>query len=247
MSIIFAAIIGLAAGLLVDYLADAILTRQKWGRPFCAYCGVTRSWKDYFTLAPCRACQKPRPWRASITLFIGLILSVLLWIYPPLKLGYWFSLVLVTFMGVVIVIDVEHRLILHIVSLVGAIIGLIIGTITNGFLATLLGGVVGFVFMFIFYFFGIQFARYRSRKSGLENSDEEALGFGDVTISGVLGLLMGISNVLYGLITGILLAGVFSILLIVGLLIAKRFKSGDVYIPYGPFLILGACVYIFLK
>jgi len=247
MSIIFAAVLGLAAGLLVDYLADVLPTRQKWSRPACAYCGITRTWKDYFMLCACQACQKARHWRSNLTLAAGLVLSVILWIYPPLKLGYWFGLLLVTFMGLVIIIDVEHRLILHVVSLVGAVIGLSIGTITHGLIATLLGGLVGFALMLIFYLFGVLYARYRARKQGLKNSDEEALGFGDVSISGVLGLSMGISNVLYGLMTGILLAGVFSILLIAGLLIAKRFKSGNIYIPYGPFLILGACVYIFFK
>ena len=246
MSILLAAFLGLAAGLLVDYLSDVLPTR-KWTRPACIHCGAVRTWKEYFLLSACQTCHKPRPWRTILTLGAGLIFSVLLWIYPPVSLGYWFSLVVITFLGLVAIIDIEHRLILHNVSLVGAVLGLIVGSVTHGFFRTLLGGVVGFVFMLIFYLVGVQYARYRARKQGLESADEEALGFGDVTISGVLGLLMGFAYVFYGLVTGILLAGVFSLLLIAGLLIAKKFKSGNVYIPYGPFLILGACVYIFFK
>lgn len=247
MPYVLAALIGLIAGNLVDYLADALPARQKIGRPVCKNCGTARRWRDYFLLAPCRSCQKPRHWRSALTITAGIILSVLMWAFPPLKWGYWYSLVMVAFFGLVIIIDIEHHLILHTVTITGAIIGLAIGTLTNGFLRTLLGGLLGFAFMFIFYYLGVLFARYRARRQGLDASDEEALGFGDVTISGVLGLLLGFLNVLYGLITGILLAGLFSLVLILGLLLAKKFKSGNIYIPYGPFLILGASVYLFFR
>lgn len=247
MPIILAIFLGLIAGFLVDYLADILPARKKFDRPACPACGTTRTFGEYFLLSPCRSCHQPRTWRSSALLVVGVILSVLLVLYPPRDLGYWFSLVLVTFFGLVIVIDIEHRLIMHVVTLAGALIGFLIGTITHGFLSTLLGGILGFVLMLMFYLLGVQFARYRARKLGLESSDEEALGFGDVTISGVLGLLMGISKVLYGITTGILLAGVFSIILLAALLISKKFKSGNIYIPYGPFLVLGACVYIFFR
>lgn len=247
MLYIFAALLGFFAGLSVDYLADVLPTRSKWGRPVCSHCGTEREWRDYFTLSPCRACKVPRHWRSVITLIAGVTLSLALWTFPPLKWGYWYSFLILTFLGLVIIIDIEHHLILHPVTLVGAILGFIIGSLTNGFLRTLLGGIIGFIFMLIFYLLGILFARFRARRLGLDPSDEEALGFGDVTISGVLGLLLGFLNVLYGLITGILLAGLFSIVLMGWLLLTKKFKSGNIYIPYGPFLILGACVYLFFR
>jgi leader peptidase (prepilin peptidase)/N-methyltransferase len=247
MSIILAIFIGLASGFLIDYLADTLPTRQKWTRPGCYSCGATRQWQDYFLLASCRTCHKSRPWRSSLIIAAMVFLSVFLALYPHRELGYWFSFLLVAFFGLVIIIDVEHRLIMHVVTLGGAVIGVVVGSINHGFLATLLGGVLGFVLMFIFYLLGVQFARFRARRQGLEVSDEEALGFGDVTISGVLGLMLGVTKVLYGITTGILLAGVFSVLLIIGLLVSRKFKSGNIYIPYGPFLVLGACVYIFFR
>ena len=198
-------------------------------------------------LSDCHSCKKPRSWRALVTLLFLAVISILLWFYAPLKLGYWLSLALVTFLAVVIIIDIEHHLILHIVSLFGAVLGLVVGIVAHGIGQTLAGGLVGFVLMFIFYQFGALYARFRARRQGLESSDEEALGFGDVTISGVLGLILGFANIFYGLVTGILLAGFFSVFLIGGLLIAKKFKPGDTYIPYGPFLILGACIYIFFR
>lgn len=123
--------------------------------------------------------------------------------------------------------------------------GLGAGTLAHGFLSSILGGIAGFIFMFIFYYLGILFARWQAKKQGREPGDEEALGFGDVTLSGVLGLLIGVSNVFYGIISGIILAGVFSIVLMAILYFSKRFESGNIYIPYGPFLILGSLSYIF--
>jgi carbon starvation protein len=89
----------------------------------------------------------------------------------------------------VIVIDIEHRLILHWVSLFGAALSLVIGIYIRGWQATLLGGLVGFVIMFSLYFLGIMFVRFINRRR-MRTPEGEALGFGDVILGGVLGLLI---------------------------------------------------------
>lgn len=247
MPTIIAVLLGLVAGFIVDYLADVIPTRQKWGLPACTACGTHRSWQDFFLLAPCKNCNRKRAWRIIALLFAGVIVSLLLWNYPTPMLGYGLSLLMVMYFGVVVIIDIEHRLILHTVTLAGSLFALLTGTLSHGIKQTLVGGITGFLFMGIFYMAGVQFARYRARKQGLEYTDEEALGFGDVTISGVLGLMLGFSEVLQGLITGILLAGGFSIVLILSLLAMKKLNLGNLTIPYGPFLVIGACVYLFIR
>jgi leader peptidase (prepilin peptidase)/N-methyltransferase len=100
--------------------------------------------------------------------------------------------------------------------------------------------------MLMLYGFGMLFARLRAKRLGVDDG-EEALGFGDVTISCVLGLMLGFPNIFYGLITGILIAGAFSILLILTLLLRKKFESTGIYIAYGPFLVLGAAFYLFFR
>jgi leader peptidase (prepilin peptidase)/N-methyltransferase len=172
----------------------------------------------------------------------GIALS--LWLWPP-AMGFWFGLVILTYFGLVTVIDLEHRLILHMVSLAGAIICLIIGSQINGLWPTVLGGLVGFGFFFVLYLFGILFARYRARKMG-QDDGEEALGFGDVTLSGVIGLILGWPTVILGLTTGILLAGAISLLLVLFLIITKRYETMSVYTAYGPYLIAGAVLFLFL-
>ena len=246
MPIFYALTIGLLASLGINYLAD-ILPLRKISAPPCRYCGKPMPFINYITLSTCKSCHTPRGWREISTVLIGMCISALLWIFPPAKFGYLLSLFLIAYLGLIIIIDIEHHLIMHIVTITGAFIGLGAGTMKHGLLSTVLGGVVGFVFMFIFYYFGILFAKWQAKKQGRESTDEEALGFGDVTLSGVLGLLMGVSNVMFGIVSGIILAGVFSILFLAILFLSKRFKSGSMYIPYGPFLILGSILYIFFR
>jgi leader peptidase (prepilin peptidase)/N-methyltransferase len=151
------------------------------------------------------------------------------------------------FFGLVIVIDVEHRLILHVVTLFGAVLGVVAGfSRLSSPARSLLGGATGFIIMLVLYLLGTLFARYRARKLGVDDG-EEALGFGDVTISGVLGLMLGFPNILYALVTGILLAGAYSLALILTLVLRKKFESISIYIAYGPFLVLGSAFYYFFR
>ena len=69
--------------------------------------------------------------------------SAYLWNEPPAKLGFAFSVVLLTYFVIVFVIDMEHRLILHLTSIAGAVLGLAAGWLSRGIVPTLLGGLGG--------------------------------------------------------------------------------------------------------
>jgi leader peptidase (prepilin peptidase)/N-methyltransferase len=77
-----------------------------------------------------------------------------LWLTAPEKLGFWPSLILLVYFGVVVVIDMRYRLILHPVSLVGAVLGLVVGIYLHGWQAALAGGALGFGVMFLLYKLG---------------------------------------------------------------------------------------------
>lgn len=249
MSILYAGLLGLAAGLLVNYLSDVLPRARKLERPACQSCGEKISWKDYLLLSACRSCHRPRTWRAYLTLVAGSGFSIWIWLSRPAWMEFWLGLLLLAYLGLVIVIDLEHRLILHQVTLVGAVLGLVTGLARFGsahLARILLGGLTGLLIMLIIYGFGILFARARAKKLGVDDG-EEALGFGDVTISAVLGLMVGFPNIVLGLTTGVLLAGIFSLLLLLTLWLQKKFETAAIYIAYGPFLVLGAGVYIFFR
>jgi prepilin signal peptidase PulO-like enzyme (type II secretory pathway) len=168
-----------------------------------------------------------------------------------MKLGYWLALLVAIYFGIIFVIDMEHRLILHPTSIFGFALALGVGLVSNGFMPTLWGGLGGFAIMLVLYYLGVLFSRIRAgrmRARGLEADDEEALGAGDVILAAILGLMLGWPLIWFGLLMGILLGGIFGALLVLFLLIVKRYKENVlmVFMPYGPFFVLSAFFIMFL-
>jgi leader peptidase (prepilin peptidase)/N-methyltransferase len=154
-------------------------------------------------------------------------------------------MVLLTYFGVVFVIDVEHRLIMHPVSWIGMILCFGAGWYLHGIWNSILGGFVGYLIMLAFYYLGDVFGRWLSQRRG-EEYTEVALGFGDVNLSGILGLILGWPGVLVGLLLAILMGGIFSVMYIIGKLIMRRYQAFSA-IPYGPFLIASAVLLLYFK
>ena len=125
-------------------------------------------------------------------------------------------------------------------SIAGALIGLAIGIHLHGIVVTLIGGAVGFGIMLAFYFLGEVFVRYMSKRRN-EAIDEVALGFGDVNLAGITGLLLGWPGIILGLMFTILAGGLISLLVVVVMLVRRQYKAFSA-IPYGPFMILSIFV-----
>lgn len=249
MTLIIPALTGWLIGLAVNYLADALPITRRLSPPVCLQCDETLTWREYILL---RACKNGHPRRARFWAVQAAMLAVSLyvWSQPPAKLGFWLSVPVLAYFGVVFVIDLEHRLILHPTSVFGALLALIVGLISNGLLPTLLGGVSGFLIMVVFYYFGVLFARLRARRMralGQEADDEEALGAGDVILVTILGLMLGWPLIGFGLLVGILLGGAVSLLTVFWLILARRYGQNAlmVFIPYGPYFIASAFLIIF--
>lgn len=184
--------------------------------------------------------RKIRSW---LVLFLMLISPFLLVVFSPGRLGFWAGLLVVTYFVLVAVIDIEHRIIMHPVSIAGGLIGLCIGAWQHGWTSTLIGGIAGLGFMFIVYLIGGVFAKWLAKRKKIE-TEEEGFGFGDVALSGVLGLLLGWPGIIAGLTLAVLLGGVGSLVAIISSLLAKKYQA-FLTIPYGPFLIIGAAILLF--
>jgi leader peptidase (prepilin peptidase)/N-methyltransferase len=250
MQIIVPLLTGLLAGWLVNYLADVLPHTRRFSHPTCLHCQAPLSLGKFLSLGACPTCGKNRTVRTWIVQVVAVASSLYLWLYPHEALGYWIGFLILVYFALVFVIDLEHRLIMHPVSIVGAFIGLGVGIYLNGILSTLLGGLGGFGIMLVFYLFGVLFARYRERKmvaAGQEPDDEEALGAGDVILAGVLGLFLGWPLIWFGLLVGILLGGLITVPMLLIMLIARRYKEDAlmVFIPYGPFFLISATLIIF--
>jgi len=244
-------ILGWLSGWLVNYLSDILPFSRKITRPVCPGCQKKFKWIDYLLFRNCPNCGKRRNLRTLIVQVAMTVAPVLIWIYPGQTLPFALAFLLLVYLAVVFVIDLEQRLILHPVSILGAFLGLGIGiflrgqhSLSYGIFTTLVGGAAGFGIMLTFYFLGEWFVKHMSKKRGMP-SDEVALGFGDVNLSGILGLLLGWRAILICLFFAILIGGLVSLFIILGMLIAKKYRAFTA-IPYAPFLILSAIYFLFL-
>jgi prepilin signal peptidase PulO-like enzyme (type II secretory pathway) len=241
---------GILAGWTINYLADVLPHTRSFSQPTCLVCNTRFNTRDYLFMRPCSNGhhRNPRTWAV---LFITMGISVYIWLYPPENIGYLLGLILVTYLGLVFVIDLEHRLILHPTSIFGLILGLIVGLIRRDLRETLLGALGGLTIMLFFYFLGVLFARFRARRmqaAGQEVDDEEALGAGDVILVTILGLIVGWPLIWFGLLSGILLGGVVSLFLLAWLVISGQYSKNALmmFIPYGPYFITSIFVIVFL-
>ena len=124
------------------------------------------------------------------------------------------------FLTTVLVIDLETRRVLNIMLLPAAIFAVVAGLwLGQPTLASMLGGAaVGFGLFWCLYFVGrVKYGR-------------GALGFGDVKLVAIIGLMTGYPNVLNALVIGAALGGAAAVIL----LLTRRagWKSTTAYAPY---------------
>jgi len=238
MVIILIILLGWIAGWLVNYLTDVLPITRRFSRPTCPNCQTPFPWRDYLLLGNCRTCRHPRGVRTLAVQACLTVVGVLLWIFPRQHLPFPLALLLIVYLAIVMVIDIEHRLVLHPISLFGALLGLGIGFYLHGLVPTLLGGVAGFGIMWVFYYAGEWYVRWMAKRRGM-SPEEVALGFGDVNLAGILGLLLGWPGILEGLLFAIVIGGVVSLGIILVTLALKKYQAFTA-IPYAPFLVLSA-------
>jgi len=225
--LILSLIVGLLCSLIVNYLADVLPATRRLSRPDwwpVSGDGV----REYFL----------RP-RVLIVITTSLISAFLIYQFPPTDFPLTlFTSVLMYFL-LVAVIDIEHRVVMHPVSIAGAVIMAGIGVFRgHSLLDSAIGGAVGFGFMLAIYYLGDWLGRLMARARN-EPWEETALGFGDVNLAGVIGLLMGWPGVIAALFVGMVAAGLFSAVFLLIKMFSGKYRA-FASIPYAPFLSLGA-------
>lgn len=232
LNLVFA-VIGLLTGALINALADDLPLRQNPSVPHCMACGHRYGPGRWLALGrlllgnscpQCGAVLKPRyPIVEILTTVIFTVLPSLLSEPADLLFGAAYIAILI----LIIVVDLEHRLILHKVTFPSTALALI-GSLfisNNSLTLALLGAVAGFVIFYALYWLGKQLF------------GPGALGFGDVTLSMTLGAMVGFPYVLFALILGIILGGLISF----GLIVSGRLSMRS-YVAYGPFLALAGII-----
>lgn len=249
---LIAASIGLGVGGLINMLADSLPRDRRPVLPHCPACTAPRTMATWLGVGSllvkswrCPYCGTARSWR--VLLIEAATIFGALWLYRrnPEPLSFWSDLFILATFIIIVVIDIEHRLILHAVTgpaaLIIGLVGLLNVDKDPG--SIVLGGLVGLALVLGMYLLGGVFARIMARIRG-QILDEVVFGFGDVTLAGLLGLTVGYPGILVALFLGILTAGEFSLVYILFMLIRGRYQA-FIPIPYGPFLVLGTGIVYF--
>ena len=245
LSLFFAILAGAIVGILINYLADVLPLTRRLMQPLCPECKQPYTIKDYILIYKCPNCGHRRVARSVIILIGTILCSLLLQFFPFANLSFWATLPILIFLGVILVIDIEHRLVLLETSLFGFVLLLIYGIIFRGFLGTFFGALAGLLIMLLFYITGIIFSKIIGKLRHREIS-EVAFGFGDVFAGTFLGLLAGWPAIVGVIIFAIVAFGVFSLILIISLLLSKRYHAFAKALPFTPFLILGVIIIFYL-
>lgn len=231
-------LLGLASGQFANYLLDTLPRMRKISPPFCVYCETKISIIDYLLLKQCKQCGQSRSKRSWIVISITAIIFCILWIFTPVKLGFWASAIIFTYFLIVFIMDLEFRVIVYPLTVAGYLAAIPYGIFIHSWSEALIGGAAGYGIMLILYLLGIGFIKILSKARNME-INEVALGFGDVTLSGILGCLLGWPLISASLFASIVFGGLFSLVMIIIHSLRKDY-SPLTAIPYAPFLLIGA-------
>lgn len=230
IAVIFA-LLGWPVGVAINHAADILPTHQSLlQRLKCGVCETPYSYSQWSALLAwatrqthCARCgaQRDKLARAIIVeVSTPLFFAFLIWrfgvsVYLGLVLIYTAVLILIT------VTDLEHRLILNIVTIPAIVLAIIAAFVMPGlnWRLALLGGAIGLGVTYIIWLLGVLFY------------GQGAFGVGDITLSTFLGLILGFPHIMMSLIMGVFLGGIVAFLLVI-----TRLSKRTAYIPYGPFL-----------
>lgn len=242
--IIISLLTGILVGFIVNLLLDSMPFDRKVVKPYCIYCHQQIGWGRWVAVQACQNCGKKRPARFWIVLVLLVGSSIFMHFFPPGMLGYWLGMGLFAYFTLIFIMDLEHHAIVISATLIGVVIGIGVGWYLWGPVSMLIGGVFGFLVMYLFYLLGRLYGRWLKKRRGIE-MDEETLGFGDVTLSAVIGLMLGWPQIAGGLLLGVFFGGLVSGLIILISVMRKKYRS-NMAVAYAPFLILGAFIFLFI-
>ena len=225
--------LGIVGGGLANWLCDTLPARQVGFAAVCPNCHSQRPVWGVLFFRKCSHCGHGVSLRHYLTPVFLAAGSLVLLAFPP-RLTLWLAWPVMVYFACVIIMDIEHHVILHPVSLTGAVLGAVCGVLLNGAWRTAAGGAAGFAIMLVLYLGGLWFGKMMAKRRG-EAVDEEALGFGDVNLAGVIGLFLGWPLIIGGLLTAVLAGGVVSGLALIWMLVRKKYQP-FMALPHAPFI-----------
>ncbi|MGP8080961.1 MAG: prepilin peptidase [Dehalococcoidales bacterium] len=243
IDIVIFGILGTAIGSFLNVVIDRLPAGKSIAYPpsSCDACQHRLSWLDLFPVfsylflrGRCRYCKAKIPQRIFwVELGTGLLTACLFWRFgwkPILPVNICYSSVLIA----IAVIDLNHQLILNKIVYPFMVIALIVNFfVPNLFsLHNFFFGLIGAAFGLLLFLFAVILSLVIFKKEGM--------GWGDVKMATMIGLMVGFPNVIVALFGGIILGGLAAIFL----LLFKKKTRKDI-IPFGDFLSAGTIIALF--
>jgi leader peptidase (prepilin peptidase)/N-methyltransferase len=183
-------------------------------------------------MGKCRHCGVRFSVKYPIVEFITASLFTLLYLTIGLTIELPVLLFFVSILIVISFIDLEFQIIPDILSLGGIVAGFLLSFVRTNF--SVLNSIYG-IFLGGGILFAIAYGYQLLRK-------KEGMGGGDIKLLGMIGSFCGIKGVVFSLMLGSLIGTIVG----VPLMFIKDKKKGAGYaIPFGPFLSLGALIFVF--
>jgi len=238
---IFSFILGLAIGSFLNVCIYRIPLKKSLVYPpsSCPQCGERIRFYDNIPiisyivlLGRCRGCGKPISIGYPIVELIMGLLSLYLFVKYRLSHQYFLFLIFSASLIVISFIDLRHQIIPDSISLPGIVLGLLVSLIFKDikWYDSLIGAIVGGGMLYIV------------AEGYFLLTGREGMGGGDIKLLAMIGAWMGWKAIpkiiLISSLTGIIIGGT-------ALLLTQ--KGMKTKIPFGPFLVLGALVYLFFQ
>ena len=237
----------LLAGGVINYFADQLPRKSRLTRPLCERCHTPLPPQRWFALTrslfggcSCAADRVPR--HVIVELAAILVLSELKVSFPA-GVQFWLLALLLACFSLIIIIDLEHRIILKYVAAMTAVAALSYGLLgtQRGWGETLGGGVAGYGLMYLVFLGGRLFVRAAGRHQDTAIT-EFALGRGDISLGAIIGLAAGWLGVLPALFCGVCAGGLGALIIRL-----RRDYRPFTAMPYGLFLVSGAAAFLWLQ
>ncbi len=240
-----AAVIGLALGVAVNWLANVLPGAAGRQPPSETLDGKAAPAAEESDLA---AAEGPTAQQRSLTgvryVLVELVLAgfaVALLVHEGWSVLFGIHVAYVTFFALVAVIDIEHRLVLNVLMLPAFAVALVEVLVSGRVkpLDALAGYAIAQILVMGFYLLGEVYL-WVVNSGRDEPITEVAFGFGDVTLATFCGLVVGFPRVVPMLVLMILFGAVFALLyLLIQAMVSHRYHA-HTPLPYGPSILLAA-------
>ncbi len=213
-------------------------------RSFCPSCQKTIKWFDNIPLisflllkGKCRNCDYKISFQYFIVELITAISFTIIYYFYGISITSLLLVILSVFFIIIFFIDLKHFIIPNSLTFPLMFIGFIKSFDPNldnflfpNYINSLIGGVLGYLIIWLIIF------AYKKIKN------KEGMGLGDAKLLSAIGFWFGWVSIPFVLFLSSIIALGFSLPSLV-----KKSKNLSSQIPFGPYIVLGITLYIFVK